>query len=684
MKKTKRIFSVIFIAVYIAVLANMFAGSAAEPYDKTEVMNYITEQIENCSPVVNVSSFNISRSEYSLFSTITADIPTAFNVKSYSWKYSGGCFTEIDFVYRYTKEEYILLLEQFRENTEYLLRGLRESNLSEETKALIVHDRLVAWCAYDYNNYLNNTIPADSYLAFGVIVNRSAVCAGYARAYTYLLNELGIKSEYVNSKKLDHAWNIVTVDGKRYHTDTTWDDKTPDVNGKVYHENLLRSTDGIKSTNHTGDDYDTTPSDTKYDSYYWQNSQAEFQYFDGALYYINYYTGELIKRIGNQETTITNLDLRWYTASGSYYVGCYSKLCSDDDYLYYSTQDAIYSVDKSDTVKLVYTPGITSGYSIYGFNVYDSYFYIYCYQTPNIGQNPACLKRTYRYSNDNKLTYNYNGGSCGPVSSTGSGDIILSDTEPKRNGYTFIGWSTSESASSAQYQPGDTFNLIQDTTLYAVWKIEEYTLKYNANAGKNPPDDQTGNGNIILSGTKPTRTGYTFKSWNTKADGTGTDYAPGASYYLSADATLYAIWQKDETPGNPQKQDNPDIPGSSVNPTASAKIKVKSDSVYKNSKVTVTAKAEGVPKGYYLAVFDGKTEVERGTNSSVTYEIKELVSRDKKLTVKVIDKDGNVQKNAKGEKLTDTINITVKTGFFDAIIAFFKKLFGSNKAYISV
>ncbi len=50
--------------------------------------------------------------------------------------------------------------------------------------------------------------------------------------------------------------------------------------------------------------------------------------------------------------------------------------------------------------------------------------------------------------------------------------------------------------------------------------------------------------------------------------------------------------------------------------------------------------------------------------------------------VKVIDKDGNVQKDANGKDLSENIEIKVKSGFFNAIIAFFKKLFGSNKVTI--
>lgn len=38
------------------------------------------------------------------------------------------------------------------------------------------------------------------------------------------------------------------------------------------------------------------------------------------------------------------------------------------------------------------------------------------------------------------------------------------------------------------------------------------------------------------------KTSYTFKSWNTKSDGTGTSYKPGASYTEDANLTLYAQW----------------------------------------------------------------------------------------------------------------------------------------------
>ena len=70
------------------------------------------------------------------------------------------------------------------------------------------------------------------------------------------------------------------------------------------------------------------------------------------------------------------------------------------------------------------------------------------------------------------LSYNANGGSGVPSSQYGNGNITLSSTVPTRNGYKFLGWSTNSSASTATYQPGSSFTLSYNTTLYAVWQNE--------------------------------------------------------------------------------------------------------------------------------------------------------------------------------------------------------------------
>lgn len=76
-----------------------------------------------------------------------------------------------------------------------------------------------------------------------------------------------------------------------------------------------------------------------------------------------------------------------------------------------------------------------------------------------------------------------------------------------------------------------------------------HTITYNPNGGSGAPSSQTKTTgqSITLSSTKPTRSGYTFKCWNTKADGTGTNYYSGGSYSADANLTLYAQWTENTT-----------------------------------------------------------------------------------------------------------------------------------------
>lgn len=72
-----------------------------------------------------------------------------------------------------------------------------------------------------------------------------------------------------------------------------------------------------------------------------------------------------------------------------------------------------------------------------------------------------------------KVTYNANGGSGAPGEQTKTYGVplTLSSTEPTRTNYTFLGWSTSATATAATWQPGDSFTKNDSATLYAVWKL---------------------------------------------------------------------------------------------------------------------------------------------------------------------------------------------------------------------
>lgn len=75
------------------------------------------------------------------------------------------------------------------------------------------------------------------------------------------------------------------------------------------------------------------------------------------------------------------------------------------------------------------------------------------------------------------ISYNANGGSGAPASQTKTAGtaLTLSTVKPTREGYTFQGWATSATATTAAYQPGASFTTDANTTLYAVWEQNEVT-----------------------------------------------------------------------------------------------------------------------------------------------------------------------------------------------------------------
>lgn len=113
--------------------------------------------------------------------------------------------------------------------------------VTNQERIKVVHDWLVKNVAYDYDNYVLRTIPERSYGMEGPILYGKAVCQGYAEAFSYFMDVLGIECEMVtgtanngNGLWIGHAWNKVNVDGNWYYIDVTWDDPLPDRGASVY------------------------------------------------------------------------------------------------------------------------------------------------------------------------------------------------------------------------------------------------------------------------------------------------------------------------------------------------------------------------------------------------------------------------------------------------------------------
>ncbi len=95
---------------------------------------------------------------------------------------------------------------------------------TDRDKALWFHDWLIYNANYDH-----------TYTEFGpdgVLLKGTGVCQSYADAYSALLTAAGIENIVVTAPEMNHAWNIVNIDGVYTHIDCTWDD--PNSGGLEY------------------------------------------------------------------------------------------------------------------------------------------------------------------------------------------------------------------------------------------------------------------------------------------------------------------------------------------------------------------------------------------------------------------------------------------------------------------
>ena len=120
------------------------------------------------------------------------------------------------------------------------------------------------------------------------LLYHQSVCAGYARAFQYILHRLGLFCTYVTGQATeggDHAWNIVRMGDRYYNVDVTWGDPVfvGDVRGSALRSmnyNYLCCTDMELSATHTPDISVPLPSCTDESYNYYRLNGMYYESFD--------------------------------------------------------------------------------------------------------------------------------------------------------------------------------------------------------------------------------------------------------------------------------------------------------------------------------------------------------------------------------------------------------------------
>ncbi len=223
--------------------------------DKLKTGNYIAEFDTRFDDLLHQEDgFDTLRNSFQLaINSLTFDNPFLFYIditkinlitetttKAFSKVYrvsiggNGNSYLSDDF---YTEDDVENAINNINQIKTEIINTARTKTDNIVEQAKIVHDYLVDNVEYDV------TAGRNVYNLYGALIERRAVCEGYARAYKDILNQMGIPCIIVcgigqNSSGLteSHAWNYVKIDETWYAVDVTWDDPIISGNGRLTDE----------------------------------------------------------------------------------------------------------------------------------------------------------------------------------------------------------------------------------------------------------------------------------------------------------------------------------------------------------------------------------------------------------------------------------------------------------------
>ena len=203
---------------YKIEFGNTFSDILDSTNGQNELGNYYQSAIEAYT-YDNPDVFYLSPSKmYLNIETTTFGSSTTYNVFINNGS-DANYFTD-----EFSSEAQVRSAINSIEQVKNSLVSRRTGNIYEDIK--MVHDYLVDNIEYDTSLSKNNI-----YDVYGALINKVAVCEGYARSFKYILDEMGIPCVLVigtgtNSRGETerHAWNYVEINSNWYAVDCTWDD----------------------------------------------------------------------------------------------------------------------------------------------------------------------------------------------------------------------------------------------------------------------------------------------------------------------------------------------------------------------------------------------------------------------------------------------------------------------------
>lgn len=138
------------------------------------------------------------------------------------------------------------------------------------------------------------------------------------------------------------------------------------------------------------------------------------------------------------------------------------------------------------------------------------------------------------------VTFDGNGGTTNVESVTENYNAKVDLPIAERPGYTLLGWDENQEATKATYSTNSKYTIKGNTTLYAIWSINTYTITFNAGEGTVNQNTIEGTYNTEIRLPEATRKGYELLGWSEDAKATQPQYTN--TYVIKENKVLYAVW----------------------------------------------------------------------------------------------------------------------------------------------
>lgn len=231
---------------------------------KIELINYFCYINKKFSNAVTLNS-KMSYDEWTEVYEIAAAIyPEYIMSRGYDCMYyRNSNYFDLKFIYEADHDTMIRIAEEADADAEAAARLIRMTTTDVYEQIKMAHDYIIEKCDYDYENYVNGTLPYEAYTAYGALIKKSAVCQGYSAAFNLICKKLGIESYSVTGTSPDgtslesdfHMWNIVRIDGLQYFVDLTYDDPVnSDGTHTIEYDSFMLTMQQFKANGYTWTD----------------------------------------------------------------------------------------------------------------------------------------------------------------------------------------------------------------------------------------------------------------------------------------------------------------------------------------------------------------------------------------------------------------------------------------------